>query len=313
MNKLERAKEVEYTRQSLAKFHSAFPHEQACLKLFPAACKGCGATNDEAYESGKREFECTECNTKTWRTAGTFFHGLKHLRPSLALIWLCEERAAISTNQVSKIFNIAYSTAYETVKRVHAVFQAEMEKHDFFELKTDSFNPVICKRSKLSVSGEHPDYQEEDNELDDHVLETLDSDQVAVCSALKAQPISFDELLESSGLSMSKFSITIASLLLLGVAKQHPGNKYSILKTNPTQNMSKIERAILREFLAYIRLFHGVSRKHLQRYVAAFWARYWPRRWSETTLLECCKKYANPNRLGRSMRGISKMVRVPMP
>lgn len=313
MNKLEREKESENAQQSLERFESIFPHEQACLKFFPADCKGCGAHNAEAFDLGKREFDCTECNTKTWRTAGTFFHGRKYLRPVFGAIWLNEERVAISTNQFSKIFNIAYASGYATMERIHEVFQNEMEKHRLFQLITDAFNPVICKRSKLSFSGEHPDYQEEDNKPDEDLSGTLDADQLAVCNALKAHPCSFDELLESSGLSVAKFSVTIASLLLLGLAKQHPGNRYSLLKTSPVKLMSNLEKAVLKEFLSYIRLFHGVSRKHLQRYVAAFWARYWRKRWSEPTLFECCLKYERTKSPQRSTRDIPRMVLVPMP
>lgn len=286
MNKTKRAQEEEYTRQSLQKFFAKYPNEDACLREFPANCKACGTYNEKAFESSQRVFDCDNCSTKTWRTAGTIFHGLKYLLPTFALIWTHEDRAILSPYKLSQIFKIAYSTAWETDKKLHNLFEREMENFDTADMVTTAFNPVICKRSNFCTGGEHPDYFEENVQIDPDILDDLDEDQQAVCAALIVKPTGFDVLFEKAGIPIARFSAALGTLNLLGIVKQHLGNKYS-LKKNPTV-LSRSEKSLLEVFFEYIRNFHGISRKYLQQYVAAFWARYCRKRWSKSSLLECC-------------------------
>ncbi|MBS2001514.1 MAG: hypothetical protein JST44_08405 [Cyanobacteria bacterium SZAS LIN-5] len=312
MNKITRAQEEELTRQSLERFFAVYPDEKSCLEVFPANCKSCGIPNEEAHSRGERSFDCTNCKRTTWRTAGTYFHGLRYLHPTFALIWTAEERAVLSAYKLTKLFKIVYATAWETVERLQTVFEEEMENHDVFELVSTVFNPAICKRSNLCVGGEHPDFVEEDDEPDPEDLKDLNDDQVAVCTVLKSRPISFDQLYKGSGLPIARFAAAIGSLDLMGIAKFHGGNRYSLIKTNPILQLSREEKAILKLFFEYVKNFHGISRKYLQRYIASFWARYWPRRWPESSLLRCCMKYVSPT-IKRVGYNSSKLIRVPIP
>ncbi|MFN8554562.1 MAG: hypothetical protein U0103_24090, partial [Candidatus Obscuribacterales bacterium] len=313
MNKFKRAQEEEYTRRSLQQFYAIYPNEEACLRVFPADCKGCGAFNEEAFRLNKRDFDCSNCNKRTWRTAGTFFHGLHYLHPTFALIWLHDSRAVISKNRLSKIFEIAYATAWETAARLESLFEEEMAKGDAFEVATTVFDRVICKRSNLCAGGQHPDYLEENNQPDEDVLEQLNEDQLSVIAFLKAKPIGFDSLYSSCGLPISKFSAALGSLVLMGIAKQQFGSRYSLVKKNSMHQISEHEKSIIEVFFDYVRNFHGISRRYLQRYLAKFWARYWPIRWSEPTLLECCMKHCALSRMNRFGYNSPPLVRLPEP
>lgn len=313
MNKIKRAQEEEYTRQSLQQFYASYPDEEACLKVFPADCKGCGAFNEEAFRLNKRDFDCTNCKKRTWRTAGTFFHGLHYLHPTFALIWLHDARAVISKNRLSEIFEIAYSTAWETASRLESLFEEEMEKENAFQVVTTVFDRVICKRSNLCAGGEHPVYLEANNKPNPDVLEELNEDQLAVVAFLKAKPTGFDALYSSAGLSISRFSAALGSLVFMGIAKQQFGSTYSLVKVNSMHQISEHEKSIIEVFFEYIRNFHGISRRYLQRYLAAFWARYWPVRWSEPSLLDCCMKHPSLSRIKRLGYNSLHMLRLPEP
>src|SRR5438128_1936013 len=138
--------EEEFILQSLQNFHAQFPSEASCLRVFPSVCRACGSKMKKA-DLDKRAVECSKCKTKTWRTAGTYFHGLKRIRPTFARIWMYEDRAIVSIKKFSELFDIPYATAWEIDAKIKAVFEKEMDKHDAFELVSTLFNPVICKRS----------------------------------------------------------------------------------------------------------------------------------------------------------------------
>jgi hypothetical protein len=219
-------------------------------------------------------------------------------------------RAVISDKKLGELFAIAYATAWDTADRVMTLLDHEMKKHAAFKIVSSAFNDVICKRSDLCVAGEHPNFEEADDaDLDPELLKTLDSDEAALYAVLQAKPMSFDTLLEQSGLPLPRFTAALSSLELLEIATQHSSNKYS-LKISTNVQMTPKEEAIIQNFLKYVRNFHGVSRKHLQKYLAAFWARYWSARWPHASLFEVCMNFGNLRRNHRSKK-IPRMMRVP--
>ncbi len=286
--------EEAFAYESLQNFLSKFPNEEACLKLFPAVCKACGHKKRSVAPS-ERVFECSKCKTKTWRTAGTYFHKLRRLMPTFAWIWIREDRAVLSINKFAELFALAYATAWKIEARLQAVLEKEMDQHDVFELVTTVFNPVIRKRSTVSTAREHPDYEEEeddDEQTELHEQENLDEDQQAVCALLKPQPVEFDNLFQASGMPIGRFSAALTCLELEGIATRHVGTKFSLTKTNPMLLIGTQEKEVLGQFYAYVKNFHGISRKYLQRYLAAFWTKVGLSRWSKGTLLNSCMKSA---------------------
>ncbi|MBI2812157.1 MAG: hypothetical protein HYX67_15190 [Candidatus Melainabacteria bacterium] len=122
--------EEEFTWQSLQNFFIQFPDEKACLQAFPAVCRACNFIN----ETDARSFVCAKCKTKTWRTAGTYFHGLKRLLPTFAWIWLVEDRATVSVKKFAEILAPSYSNAWDSKAKVKAVLEDELNKHNVFEV-----------------------------------------------------------------------------------------------------------------------------------------------------------------------------------
>ena len=285
--------EEEFTRQSLQNFFNHFANEKECIRAIPAICKAC----NRPVETDKRSFDCPKCKTKTWRTAGTYFHGLQNLLPTFAWIWLHEDRAIISVKKFAELFDIPYASAWDVDAKMKAVLEQEMNKHDAFEVVSNIFDKAICKRTVQSAAGKHPNYEDDDGEeIDLEVLEGMDSDQKLIYAELKSQPIEFDILYQRSGLSIAKFGAALTMLDINGVAQRHAGNKFSLMKTTPTAIVSSEEMETIQQFLVYTRNFHGVSRKYLQRYLAAFWTHLGVHRWSRQTLMKTIMKYGRLSR-----------------
>jgi len=302
--------EAEFTRQSLENFRRQFPDEAACLRVFPAQCRPCGFTNEQD-DAKARNFVCSKCNVKTWRTAGTYFHGQKRLLPTFALIWLHEDRAILSINKFAEMFKISYSTAWETDAKLKDVLEQEMDKHDAFEVISQLFDDVIFKRSDQSWPGRHPSYEEEEEPAELEEPEDMDADQRKIYALLSPQPIEFEELYQKSGLTIDKFSSALAMLDMNEVAERHIGDKFSLKKTKPIMIIGDKEIETIYDFFAYITNFHGVSRKYLQRYLAAFWTHWGVNRWCRQTLLKTCMKYSRLSRAALLAYVSPKMVRIP--
>ncbi|CAN5254762.1 hypothetical protein BH10CYA1_BH10CYA1_50990 [soil metagenome] len=284
---------AEFTRLSLENFFKQFANEKECLRAIPSLCRACKLL----VETDERCFVCPKCKTKTWRTAATYFHGLQKLMPTFAWIWLHEDRATISINKFAELFEIPYSSAWDANAKMKAVLEQEMNKHDVFEVVSNIFDKVICKRTVQSSAGKHPNYEEDElEETDLEELEGMDSDQKAVYAELKSQPIEFDVLYHRSGLSIAKFGAALTMLDINGVAKRHLGDQFSLKKTTPTTIVSGNELETIHQFLAYAKNFHGVSRKYLQRHLAAFWTLWGVNRWSTQTLLQTIMKYGRLSR-----------------
>ncbi|MBI2812156.1 MAG: hypothetical protein HYX67_15185 [Candidatus Melainabacteria bacterium] len=174
---------------------------------------------------------------------------------------------------------------------------------------------MICNRTLQSAAGQHPNYEDDDieesEETDLEVLDGMDSDQKLVYAALTSQPLEFDILYQRSGLPIAKFGAALAMLDINEIAQRHVGNKFSLKKTTATIIVSGMEMETIRQFLTYTKNFHGVSRKYLQRYLAAFWTRLGVNRWSRQTLLKTIMKYPRLSRADILAYHSPKKVRIP--
>ena len=302
--------DAEFARQSLQNFWRRFPDEEACLQVFPFVCRACGFGNDQD-DAKSRVVVCSKCNVKTWRTAGTYFHGLKRLLPTFALIWLHEDRAILSIKKFAEELNICYSTAWETDAKLKDVLEQEMNKHDAFEVISKFFDGVIFKRSDQTWPGKHPSYEEEEEGSEPIEPEDMDADQKTIYALLSSQPIEFEVLYQKSGLTIDKFSSALAMLDMNEVAERHIGDKFSLKKTNPVVVIGAAETQTICDFFEYISNFHGVSRKYLQRYIACFWSHWGVNRWCRQTLLITCMKYGRLSRDALLAYVSPKLVRVP--
>ena len=203
-------------------FNERFPTNKDCLKELHRQvhaagiikCGSCGNTAVEETDSG-RAVRCKSCRTKTWLTAGTFFHRVRLPKAWLAAIWFMEHGIILSSSQFHKVAGIAQSSALQIFKKLTMVMQSQMGENAP-EVASANFRPVFCKRSRLTPAGEHPSAEQEEidrtlsySELASNTPVDTQQDSMAGGSHIQHSP----ELTNSSSTVASALSQPTRSLL----------------------------------------------------------------------------------------------------
>lgn len=297
----------------LNEFEKEFPTEHACLKeLFRLAriddnsCRFCPHKGLEHQKDG-RAGRCRSCNKLTWFTAGTKLHHLKKAKARLAAIYLADRGEFLSSSAFARVFKISQSSAFEILKWLS--FAAETLMPDKEPLiHSSEFTQVFCKRSKETPAGLHPvseqqraeEEEEESRRASQHQTErekseadepadaSKDLSEILPAEALSASTTAraiiellaksdlyFDELCKSLECSAAELSSTLILLELDALVVRSAGDRYSrSKKNNKIQNSSQTQCTAIDQFMEFIRdIFHGISRKYLQRYLALYWCR----------------------------------------
>jgi hypothetical protein len=218
--------------------------------------------------------------------------------PTFAVIWLHEDRVVCSRNEFAEIFGISYSNSWATHARVQSVIDGEMNTKDLFEVVSTHFDPIICKRSIKTTADEHPTFELIEDEQPDSEPEFQCDQQKKLYDLLSAQAASFDYLEGKTGLSTPQFSAALGMLEINGLAVKLPGNMYIRNKSSAASSANVPANAddLVNKFFTYVRNFHGISRKYLQRYIASFWSVEGYNRWHKVTLLKTCMEYGRIRR-----------------
>ncbi len=149
------------------KFCEYCPAEKSSWSLFLSnleeaeqlRCLRCSGT-DLIKTSGSRYVYCKSCKTDSSVTAGTFWHGIKKLRPWLAAIFFFQEKAFISAAWFAEILNIKASTAQHIFRSVLAAEHSAIEENECL-VSSWHFIKLFNKRSYASVSFQHASKEEE--------------------------------------------------------------------------------------------------------------------------------------------------------
>jgi DprA winged helix domain len=315
-------------RQKLMdEFNSKYKSEDACMRALLAEiavseCYRCGSER-LIYSSSRRNARCADCKMKLSFTAGTFFDGITRARPWLAAIWLLERGADINAHQLHLMVDVAYSTAWVILKKIFFVVQVHMdgEREKILE-RSRLFAKIFCKRSTRTPVCQHPRLEQdaiENQETPDSAPPPQDSfdeteqdsgpsgeeqvdltgDQKKVFDLLSDEPIKFDSLCARTGFSASHLITLLTMLEILGCAVRCAGDSFARTSNQSEKSLpaltgrsstgdrsSNLVDAAL-DFLK--RNFHGISRKYLQTYLAAFWCRADRERWACGSLWAACR------------------------
>lgn len=115
---------------------------------------GCSSPQIER-EPGSRCFYCKSCKREVWFTAGTLLSGVSRLRAWMAVIWFKEWGVAVSSLRISKLLDIAQSTALNINKKVAIALEAQMDDSSM-SIDPRRFSDAVFKRSRHTPADEHP-------------------------------------------------------------------------------------------------------------------------------------------------------------
>lgn len=309
-------------------FDKRYPTVYDCVRelrsiavgVYDLACE-CGSQNFESEDD--RKICCLNCGKTTWILADTFFHGIRRPREWLALLLMLASGAFVNTSQFQQAVGIAYSSAQGMFKKLTLVLATYMGEGR--ELPSHLFAGAFCKRSKRTPAGEHPRAEEEflgDGDIDqpappadqDQVEEISDTaggldeaslspEELEVLDLLAPEPIHFDQLCERSELSVSALLSSLTLLELAGYARRLSSDRYALqvprrrrldaavphLRNRhhdpPSTDVLELATAIVDWIKGR---FHGISRKYLQNYLAAYWCSRDRATWNAAALAQAC-------------------------
>lgn len=171
------------------------------------------------------------------------------------------------------------------------------------DVSSAEFAILLFRRSRETPARRHPSAEQEEVErklwlekmkngqLDNSLESQLAGSEKAVYGLLSDQPTTFDKLKVNTDLDTGILTSALMMLELAGLARRS-GDQYvrHASNLNGVREILDDDTAqIVADFLDYVRIiFHGISRKNLQLYLAAYWCDVDGRRWQPGALLHAC-------------------------
>ncbi len=323
-------------------FNDAHPTEQHCLEelikrmiegSWIFKCRKCDSLS--IYRNwGERKYKCTDCGNRGWFLAGSFFEFIRHARLWLGCIWLIERGVYVNAWQFHRLSKCAYSTALAIFKKLAFVIYENLDDESD-TTESEQFKSIFWKRSNQTPIGEHPITEQDaynneseqnqssveidkllsaEKEKTNQLLEKLGKNEKIVYEYLTEERIHLDHIFQNLGLDCGELLTSLTILELDKLILRHGGDYYSLPvlkeKNNSKSNTTSLEVArasaqpIIDGFIDFVKCtIHGISRKYLQIYLAAFWSKYDRSRWGVGKLIEACC-----NSAFRSMKQVSEYI-----
>ncbi|MBS1954057.1 MAG: hypothetical protein JST89_07725 [Cyanobacteria bacterium SZAS-4] len=290
-------------------------------------CQFCGSARLK-LKFGNRIGNCGRCGKKFRLTAGTIFRKMRMARPYLVAIRLCERGIPCSARLLSRVCNIAYASALHIFNMIWGAVLKAM-RNDGVLVSSFEFNAAICKRSLETPAQKHPvNEQEHAQEVNSESAVNLEeefaarisvfkpelnlvtesiasaddaaSTPVAPCperqiyGLLSSEPRSIDDLVALSRLEAKVVIATVSILELTDLATLVSGNRVVLSADRLRAQQPQVDsqtQAHVGQFVWFIKkFFHGVSRRYIQIYLAAYWCFIDRIRWAKGAVFEqCCK------------------------
>jgi hypothetical protein len=233
-----------------------------------------------------------------------------------------ERRIIISSSRFHQLVGISQSSALNIFKKITTVVESHMQEASV-KVPSAVFTFAICKRSRETPAKKHPFSEEEEMEKlssaeasqnpasDHHTSKAqaakttdmkLDRNEQEIVDILSTEPIHVDLLCQRSKLPINKILAALTMLELAGMATRLAGDRYIRQHTTELAEQKVLEphTAISNQQLTHIvnstilfirHKFHGISRKFLQNYLAAYWLEFSKTRWKSGSLLNSCWQF----------------------
>jgi ISXO2-like transposase domain/Transposase zinc-ribbon domain len=269
----------------LLEFQERFRTEDDCLNALMQmrwprgfVCPECG--HDDGYRlSRARVIECAVCKKQTSITAGTMFHRTRI--PLLHWLWMiflvAQDKGGVSTLRVAKQLGMVYSTAWHVM---HKIRQAMSERDNevirlaglieldegFFGRKKPQCQVLVMIESGNKQSG---------NLVMKRILSTMASEP-EVKRVVEAHVDN-----ESQQHFVTDCAAAHNTLRKMG----HKLETHLSTPESAARKLPWVHRAISLAKRYVLGTYHGINRKHLQRYLDEFCYRF-NRRFKEGQLYE---------------------------
>jgi hypothetical protein len=166
---------------------------------------------------------------------------------------------------------------------------------------------ITNESSDVSISTGKQDYDRESatvvnvRELVDSTC-SLSAEQKKILEILSGGPAYFQVLSERTGIPVGQLSAGLIALELEGLVKRQPGDRYVACDPEPRSETltssfnadtnSESKATMVAAAIAFIHInFQGISRKYLQKYLAAYWFHLERNRFPGDWLLERCLQF----------------------
>jgi transposase-like protein len=131
--------------------------------------------------------------------------------------------------------------------------------------------------------------------------EDLCRDEKLIYGLMSDQPVSVDQLIAKSGLKIQNALAAVSMLGVVDLVRSLPGDRY-VLSTatngvSSSPSDPQISDAVDRAVNFVRRHFHGVSRKYIQIYLAAYWCFIDRARWSNDAWFKQCRLFRQTGRI----------------
>ncbi len=291
--------------QLMDEFDAEFPSEEHCVDaIFSALCPdggiACRICNTKIFkrEFGARYITC--CGKRSWFTAGTCFHRIRKIRAWYCTIWLLDRGAILNSSILHQVLSVALSSAWKILMSLSSCLESRVQALGS-RVHSANFLPVVCKRSRETPAGENPGAELMligENSLENepnltpeepdstNSLVKTDSPQISIdgtveqdlankiIDLLVEKPLNSQSMLKLCNATIPQLSLALINLELSGIVKRDFGDLYSLVskKAEPVHSVDKELAALITSSIRFIRgLFHGVSLKYLQKYLALTW------------------------------------------
>ncbi len=117
--------------------------------------------------------------------------------------------------------------------------------------------------------------------------------QTKILECLSHGAVTEDVLCDRTGLGAGDLAAPLLFLELAGTIESQPGNKFVLcipkLQCQRANEIPDRLKLLITGISAFIRLkFHGISRKYLQNYLAAYWCQVARTTWCEGSIMKLC-------------------------
>ncbi len=254
-----RQEQLERLLESWRRFNERFPDEESCI-VYVNSMVGNGVTNcpycsneDLSTNLKERSIRCNSCRRFIYPTAGSYFHGIRKLRPWLARIYFFEEGVSVSSSMFARMLGIASSTAQTIFKKLSFVLVRRLNEFGI-DVFTEELLASVCKRSLKTPADEHPraeetvlaeaslDAQTEEEQNFDHNLEpagtgaqtknSFSESEIGILTSIGDVPISLNEICVRTELPTALVATDLTLLELRGLVTKLSGGSYARVATH---------------------------------------------------------------------------------